>query len=298
MRPRLLVGLAAAVLVAACGGSGGGEVATPDGSAPTSTLAPLPDGGSAAADGASTTTGPGGGTATTGTSPAMSIPTPSSPAAPGSAETVPRPGAVGSYAARYLRPTPAELVLVDLAVQSGVQPGRATLDHLVAVLGQVTGKPVRLQARAVATERSEWDARSLAEVADAGPAQQAGTAVLRLLFVRGGFAGNPSAVGVAVRGDLAAVFADRVDEAAGALGNRARVEDAVTIHEVGHLLGLVDLVLATGRQDPEHPGHSPNRDSVMFWAVESTLVGSLLGGGPPTEFDAADLADLAAIRAG
>ena len=68
------------------------------------------------------------------------------------------------------------------------------------------------------------------------------------------------------------------------------------MHEVGHLLGLVDLVLDTGRADPEHPGHSSNRSSVMYWAVESTLITDVLAGGPPRDFDADDLRDLAAIR--
>jgi hypothetical protein len=36
----------------------------------------------------------------------------------------------------------------------------------------------------------------------------------------------------------------------------------------------------------------------MYWAVESSLVGDLLTGGPPQDFDAADLADLATIRGG
>jgi hypothetical protein len=76
------------------------------------------------------------------------------------------------------------------------------------------------------------------------------------------------------------------------------IEDAVTMHELGHLLGLVDLVLSTGRGDPEHPGHSRNRASVMYWAVESDLVADLLQGGPPRDFDSADLADLATIRNG
>ncbi|MEA3055907.1 MAG: hypothetical protein QOD30_1339, partial [Actinomycetota bacterium] len=38
--------------------------------------------------------------------------------------------------------------------------------------------------------------------------------------------------------------------------------------------------------------------SVMYWAVESTVVTDLLTGGPPRDFDAADLADLAEIRGG
>jgi hypothetical protein len=36
----------------------------------------------------------------------------------------------------------------------------------------------------------------------------------------------------------------------------------------------------------------------MYWAVESSLVGQVLNGPPPREFDAADLADLDALRNG
>jgi hypothetical protein len=74
------------------------------------------------------------------------------------------------------------------------------------------------------------------------------------------------------------------------------IESAVVTHEVGHLLGLVDLFLHTGRQDPDHPGHSTDQNSVMYWAVESNLVADLLTGGPPKDFDNADLADLQTIR--
>jgi hypothetical protein len=94
------------------------------------------------------------------------------------------------------------------------------------------------------------------------------------------------------------VFTDRVASSEGGLGDPHAVQRAVTTHEVGHVLGLVDLFLATGRADKEHPGHSTNRNSVMYWAVESSLVGDLLTGGPPQDFDDADLADLATIRRG
>ncbi len=83
-----------------------------------------------------------------------------------------------------------------------------------------------------------------------------------------------------------------------ACSGAAAIEEAVVTHEAGHLLGLVDLYLGTGRGDPEHPGHSRNAQSVMYWAVESNLVAHVLSGGPPHEFDGDDLADLAAIRAG
>ena len=76
------------------------------------------------------------------------------------------------------------------------------------------------------------------------------------------------------------------------------MERAVVTHEMGHLLGLVDLVLDDKRGDPAHPGHSTNRGSVMFWAVETSLVGQVLGGPPPVDFDSDDVADLRKIRTG
>jgi hypothetical protein len=63
-------------------------------------------------------------------------------------------------------------------------------------------------------------------------------------------------------------------------------------------MGLVDLFIDRGRDDPEHPGHSTNRSSVMYWAIESGLVTEVLSGPPPERFDDDDRADLAAIRSG
>jgi hypothetical protein len=121
---------------------------------------------------------------------------------------------------------------------------------------------------------------------------------MSVLFVHGDYEGDTGVLGVTVRSDVAAVFVDQVAGSAGLLGGSAVVERSVSTHEVGHLLGLVDLFLDTGRHDPQHPGHSTNPGSVMYWAVESDVIGSILGANPPTEFDAADLADLAAIRNG
>ena len=70
------------------------------------------------------------------------------------------------------------------------------------------------------------------------------------------------------------------------------------MHELGHVLGLVGLAINAERQDPDHKGHSQSDDSVMFWAVESSLIGQVLGGSPPRDFDQQDLDDLAAIRRG
>jgi hypothetical protein len=218
-------------------------------------------------------------------------PTPTAPSRP----AVNPSGPVGSFGPVIL--DPAVALRLDILVEDGAVPTDRTLAALRAVLGDVSGKAVVTGGPVKVPASGPWTADKIRQVAaDLGGRSTGGEAVLRLLFLAGEFADDTSTVGVAVNATTAAVFTEKVERARGLLGDRARFETAVATHELGHLLGLVDLVLDTGREDPEHPGHSRSRESVMYWAVESDLIGSLLGGGPPTDFDAADRADLAEIR--
>ena len=72
------------------------------------------------------------------------------------------------------------------------------------------------------------------------------------------------------------------------------------MHEFGHLLGLVNLVYQSpvDHEDPDHPGHSNNEDSVMYWAVESSDISNIFSGQLPDEFDQDDLDDLAGLKSG
>lgn len=209
-------------------------------------------------------------------------------------------GAPGSFAASFLQAATGERILVEVASQDGAEPGRDTVDHVVAVLGDGSGKTVSLAGAGTPPANDTWTGDSLRAAVDAvaATAQGDGTVVLRLLFVHGHWAEDDTVLGVAFEADAAAIFVDDVRGAADPLVGAGAIEVATTTHEVGHLLGLVDLYLHTGREDPEHPGHSTNRGSVMYWAVESSLVTDLLTGGPPRDFDDADRADLATTRAG
>jgi hypothetical protein len=295
-RPRHVTLLAVALLAAACGDDddAGGQV-------PTSVTGTTAPGGpaSSASTGASATTEPPPSTATTG-GPAGTI----DPVDGGDDGGTPPPVldadvAVGQFAPALLRTDLSERVVIE--IHADAAPRSGTVAHVADVLAEVSGKPVStVAAGAPGGGERNWTGAELRQAADAGSTtnQGGGVAVVRLLFVHGTFEGDDGVLGVAVRGDVAAVFVDRVEAAGGLLGGSAAIEAAVTTHELGHLLGLVDLVLDTGREDPEHPGHSPNQGSVMYWAVESDLIGQVLGADPPDEFDAADLADLAAIRDG
>lgn len=302
-RVAVVVGL---VLAAGCGGDddavvGGGATTTTIGAGPgteaTGTSAAGDEETGPAAprgDGAGAPAGGGGSSSDPVEPPAFD---PAGGGAP--APTLDASGPPGSFARAVLRPDLSQQIVLEVHVAPGAEPSAATLEHVRATLAAVTGKPTTL-VTTPAPGDDVWTDAGLRQAADAGAttAQGAGTAVLRLLFLRGTYEGEGGVLGVAVRGDVAAVFADRTASAAGLLGDPQAIAVAVATHEVGHLLGLVDLVLATGRADPEHPGHSSNPASVMYWAVESDLVASVLGARPPRDFDGDDLADLRAIAAG
>jgi hypothetical protein len=289
--------LLGALMAAACGGDDTGPSA-----GPITTVTPgLGTGPLEAPAGAETTAPRAGPPGVAGVGPVTTVaPGPGTPTTPAADDSIPLQR-VGQLAPFLLRPGHGGRIVVEVRAQAGAEPWRATIDHLVRVLQAASGKQILVDGIDVLDGSGEaWTAASLSAMADrAATASQGGDqTVLRLLFVRGSFEGQPGVLGAAVRGDVAAVFADQVERAAGVLVDPAVVEDAVTVHEVGHLLGLVDLIVGSGRADPEHPGHSRNRDSVMYWAVENDAISQLLSGGIPNELDADDRAELAAIRHG
>ena len=113
---------------------------------------------------------------------------------------------------------------------------------------------------------------------------------------------DDSVLGVAVDASTVAVFKDSVEDAEGFFGRPSseEVERAVTVHEAGHLLGLVNLVYQSNieHEDEDNPGHSNNEDSVMYWAIESNDVGNFISGTLPDEFDDYDKADLEGMASG
>jgi hypothetical protein len=294
----VLVGLATlALVVAACGG--GDDAATPGAADPSTTAA------GAADVGATTTAAAGGAQPPSGTQSGGST-SPGEPTTTAGSSGAPSVIGVGSLrvgevAPALLRPGRGDRVVLEVRAQDGAAPDAGTISHLGQLLGAASGKQVAVDGPdVIGGGARDWTQQEIvAAAADAAQIESGRSqVVLRLLFLRGTFEGKSSVLGVAVAGDVAAIFSDRVDAAAGLLVAPSVVEDAVTTHEVGHLLGLVDLLLHTGRGDPDHPGHSRNRRSVMFWQVESDLVTQLLDGGIPRDFDADDQAELAQIRAG
>lgn len=182
-------------------------------------------------------------------------------------------------------------------------------------LERITDKTVEIRASADLPDRGQDYAWSMSELRDLHEQHQdlssnENRVVMHALFVDGKSGANADSVGVAYDADAFALFEGKIDSVSSANDcvvcsgvQRWKVMRAVSIHEAGHLLGLVSSPLPMvedHNDDPENPAHSENRDSVMFAKVEtgSGLTDLFGGGDVPWRFDSNDMADARAQRSG
>lgn len=203
----------------------------------------------------------------------------------------------------FLRASPTTSLVVEVDWMSGRKPSTGALDHLEQILRRELDKPDGIEVRFGAemqTSVTSWTGSELVEAERAFRAERSrgSRAAIWIAYVGGSYAEGPSALGVAFAASAAAVFRDRVDDATTALILASEIERSVLVHEAGHLLGLVNIGYRSrfDHEDADHPRHSNNTRSVMYWAVEDISIRNILGGGPPADFDEADRADLAMLR--
>lgn len=207
-------------------------------------------------------------------------------------------GAVGSMGPALLRPEVSEAV-VEIDATPGESMTAQARNALGAQIEEHGNKEsVGFVEGSTLPEQDIYTTGELRSLMDAHRAVWSNTDRAAVyVMVLSGRHEDDGVVGVAFNASAYAIFPDQLS--GGLLGlNYANFEEAVVVHELGHLYGLVNL---TGHgafhEDPEHPGHSANDDSVMFWAVESTLVEDIFDGGPPRDFDADDETEIDRIRA-
>ena len=126
------------------------------------------------------------------------------------------------------------------------------------------------------------------------------TFVIHILYLNGEYQDNDKTLGLAYTGSSFVLFKEKIEDASFLLISPADIEKSVIVHEFGHLLGLINNGYKSphDHEDSQHPNHSNNEESVMYWAIESQDIGNQLDGEPPNEFDADDIDDLRLIKEG
>lgn len=213
-------------------------------------------------------------------------------------------GVLGSLNHAFLQGLTFSKVVIEIDYVAGHEPTAAAknaVKNFFESYADKTGGVSFSGGNVISETRQTYSAADLESVekANRNHYTSGDTAVVYFMFINGQFE-NGGALGVAFKASSAALFVDRIDEATSALILYAQIEEAVAVHELGHLMGLVDINYKSARDhaDAAHPGHSKNDDSVMFWAVEDVSLKNVLNFGPPDRFDADDAFDLAQIKAG
>lgn len=205
--------------------------------------------------------------------------------------------------------------VIEVDTVEGQAPPAGVLDFVKGRLTSVVSKPDGIEVRVDQTlpaRGGSWSQKDLLDYSAANfQASTSGkTAAIHLLFVDGSYdKGNVlgatfsrERAGEVVQTGPIVVFSDAIRNGCALLCLDESVPQfqAVLTHEFGHAIGLVDNGIemvspheaATCQGNPDE-GHSTSTRSVMHCDVETTGIFNIAGG-PPTDFDADDRADLCA----
>ena len=244
------------------------------------------------------------------------------------------PAAGGGFGPRDLVTSePYRRLLIELDVVEGREPAERALTDFQSQLEALVvsghlGKPEGIELRRDETLEAQVDAdtkRSFAELdalADLHRSVAPGddASYVHLVYVDGAFESDGDdglVLGFAWGGDSIVMLKDNIERACGgsetlrrpalrALADRVceASEASVLLHELGHLLGLVDngTPMVEPHKDEAHGAHDTDEGCLMYWLVERSGVVDVLadrfgsGDEAATPLCEACLADLAALQ--
>lgn len=191
---------------------------------------------------------------------------------------------------------------IEIQYMPGYAPDAAAVSHLQAFLGTYLNKPsgitiVTKEIPAGPGPNYSIDQVRQIENNNRTAFTSSGQIAVYVLYTNGNYNQN-GVIGVAYRNTSVALMGKTIHDNSGALGqaSRTKLEATVLEHELGHLLGLVDLgtPMQVNHEDPSHGSHCMNNNCLMFYASETTdILGFLLTGNIPSP-DADCVADLRA----
>lgn len=216
---------------------------------------------------------------------------------------------VGAENALLLRGSPYSRIVVEVDHTTNAVPSQDALDYLEGVIADLTDKPDGITVQIddeVADPGHSLSVEDVQQMEDENRDEFGldDTAVVYFFYVSDPSdqdTQNAKILGFAHRASSLVIFQGTIEDVSGGVGqpSSATVESAVIAHELGHVLGLVNIgtPMVSDHADPEHPDHDVNEDCIMYFANNSSdLVGNILTGGVIPDFDAECRADLAAIR--
>lgn len=208
--------------------------------------------------------------------------------------------AVGASANELLSSTKYTSLKIEVQYMTGYQPDQAALNHLQAMLSSLVNKPLGIS---IVTKEIPASTSQTLSVNDIITIERNNRTVfttgtqlgLYILYTNGNYT-ETNTLGVAYKNTSAALFGKKLHDNSGGLGQASRTKLVATVaeHELGHLLGLVDLgsAMQANHKDGAHGSHCTDSNCLMYYASEtSDIFGFLITGNIPS-LDANCRADL------
>jgi predicted Zn-dependent protease len=197
---------------------------------------------------------------------------------------------MGSSASELLADSIYKALVVEVQYVAGFKPEDVTINHLSSFLETYLNKPkgikiVLNEIPAIADKALSMEEVSTIEKEKRTRFVQQDTMTIYVLFTNGTHPGN-KILGMAYRNTSAVVYGKAIRKYSSMKGRLTHheLETAVVLHEIGHLLGLINKGSAPQSKhiDPEFPDHCNNRKCLMFHSVETrNLSSTLLTGNIP-----------------
>lgn len=210
--------------------------------------------------------------------------------------------AVGASANELLSSGKYMAVKIEVMYMPGYAPDAAALVHLQNTLSSILNKPSGITITTRQIGASGKTALSVDEVwsierNNRSAFTTSAEITVSVLYTDGTYTDN-NVLGVAYKNTSVALFGKTIHDNSGAIGqaSRTKLEATVLEHEIGHLLGLVDLgsAMQTAHKDAANGNHCNNSNCLMYYASETRdILGFLVTGSIPV-FDANCRADLQA----
>ena len=207
---------------------------------------------------------------------------------------------VGASAHDLLSASKYSSIKIEVQYMSGYQPDAAALNHLQTMLSSLVNKPsgisiVTKEIPAAGSATLSADDAAQIERNNRTAFTSSNQIALYILYTNGNYTDN-NVLGVAYKNTSVVLFGKKIADNSGSIGQASRTKLVATVaeHEIGHLLGLVDIgsPMQTNHKDGAHGNHCNNSNCLMYYASEtSDILGFLITGNIPS-LDANCLADL------